>query len=200
MRRIIQFPGRGADRGAGGTALSDVTSQISPAWHQWLRHTRQHPPSLTEQSQDLVRQERLKILAAQADARWEAKARIGDAPNSRPALPAMNMGADARRGVQEDTARHNTPRNEEIVEIDGQASPPPKPDTMENGEGQDAKTQVSDGRKQTFGHQPKMQTDGGRKGTEPKQSKEDPWKKARSGPSEEWQPTAWNPSAATGKR
>lgn len=69
-RRIVQYPSN--------THHSDV--KVSPQWHQWLRYTREHPPSITEQSQDLVRQDRMKILAAQADARWEAKPRVMDAP------------------------------------------------------------------------------------------------------------------------
>jgi hypothetical protein len=33
-----------------------------------------------------------------------------------------------------------------------------------------------------------------------KDSKEDPWKKARGGPSEEWQPAAWDPNSLSAKR
>jgi NADH:ubiquinone oxidoreductase subunit len=72
LRRIVQYPP--------SLHYSDVTSKISPSWHQWLRHTRPDPPSLTEQSQDLVRQRNLKILAAQADERWNAKKSYLDAP------------------------------------------------------------------------------------------------------------------------
>ncbi|KAF9877352.1 hypothetical protein CkaCkLH20_05052 [Colletotrichum karsti] len=82
FRRIVHYPR--------STYLSDV--KVSPLWHQWLRHTREHPPSLEEQSTEVVRQQRMKMLAAQADARWEAKPRVMDAPGQpmgQP-LPALN--------------------------------------------------------------------------------------------------------------
>ncbi|KAJ0386827.1 hypothetical protein COL922a_003601 [Colletotrichum nupharicola] len=82
FRRIVHYPR--------STYLSDV--KVSPLWHQWLRHTREHPPSLEEQSSEVVRQERMKLLAAQADARWEAKPRVMDAPGQATGqlLPALN--------------------------------------------------------------------------------------------------------------
>lgn len=83
FRRIVHYPR--------STYLSDV--KVSPLWHQWLRHTREHPPSLEEQSREVFRQERMKMLAAQADARWEAKPRVMDAPRQGPTghpLPALN--------------------------------------------------------------------------------------------------------------
>ncbi|KAG5981757.1 hypothetical protein E4U55_002586 [Claviceps digitariae] len=75
LRRIVKYPR--------STHLSQV--QVSPLWHQWLRHMRAQPPSLDEQEGDLVRRERTKVLAAEADARWEAKPRVmspqdGDSP------------------------------------------------------------------------------------------------------------------------
>lgn len=84
FRRIVHYPR--------STHLSDV--KVSPMWHQWLRHVREHPPSLQEQIQDVQRQEKMKILAAQADARWEAKPRVMDAPGREhgqpiPALSTM---------------------------------------------------------------------------------------------------------------
>jgi NADH dehydrogenase [ubiquinone] 1 alpha subcomplex assembly factor 2 len=53
---------------------------ISPAWHQWLRHTRPVPPSLAEQQADIQRQIQLKQNALLADARWAAKPSVMDAP------------------------------------------------------------------------------------------------------------------------
>ncbi|MCJ1279314.1 hypothetical protein MMC21_007138 [Puttea exsequens] len=53
---------------------------ISPMWHQWLRHTRRSPPSLHEQRADVTRQIQLKHNAQLADARWSAKPRLVDAP------------------------------------------------------------------------------------------------------------------------
>ena len=58
--------------------FSDV--EISPSWHQWLRHTRPDPPSIQEQQQDVMRQQQLKHLAAAADARWANKPSVMDRP------------------------------------------------------------------------------------------------------------------------
>ncbi|KAL6871090.1 hypothetical protein J3F83DRAFT_734213 [Trichoderma novae-zelandiae] len=69
-RRIVAYPR--------STHYSQV--RVSPQWHQWLRHTRREPPSLDEQRAEAVRQERIKLLAAQADARWEAKPRVMEDP------------------------------------------------------------------------------------------------------------------------
>ncbi|KAH6610381.1 hypothetical protein Trco_000401 [Trichoderma cornu-damae] len=69
-RRIVSYPR--------STHYSQV--KVSPQWHQWLRHTRREPPTLDEQRAELVRQQRIKYLAAEADARWEAKPRVMEAP------------------------------------------------------------------------------------------------------------------------
>jgi NADH dehydrogenase [ubiquinone] 1 alpha subcomplex assembly factor 2 len=69
-RRIVKYPR--------STHYSHV--KVSPQWHQWLRHTRSDPPALDEQQGDLVRQARMKRLAAEADARWEAKPRVMEGP------------------------------------------------------------------------------------------------------------------------
>lgn len=56
--------------------------QVSPAWHQWLRHTRISPPSIEEQQSDVQRQLQLKYLAQLADERWASKASYLDAPRN----------------------------------------------------------------------------------------------------------------------
>jgi NADH dehydrogenase [ubiquinone] 1 alpha subcomplex assembly factor 2 len=58
------------------TQYSDV--KVPPVWHQWLRYTRDTPPTLEEQILEQQRQHRIRMLAAQADARWAAKPRIGE--------------------------------------------------------------------------------------------------------------------------
>ncbi|KAF2197890.1 hypothetical protein GQ43DRAFT_443840 [Delitschia confertaspora ATCC 74209] len=70
-RRIVKY--------SRWTHYGDVN--ISPSWVQWLRHTRFDPPSLAEQQADVIRQERIKMLAAQADERWAAKPSFLDPPN-----------------------------------------------------------------------------------------------------------------------
>ncbi|QPC73904.1 hypothetical protein HYE68_004656 [Fusarium pseudograminearum] len=100
-RRIVQYPG--------STHLSSV--KVSPMWHQWLRHTREEPPTIEEQQDDVVRQARMKTLAAQADARWEAKPRVMEAPQAAPATllqpaNASPLGQDSKT-VQADAGAKN---------------------------------------------------------------------------------------------
>jgi NADH dehydrogenase [ubiquinone] 1 alpha subcomplex assembly factor 2 len=120
-------------------------------WHQWLRHQRESPPSLTEQTQELARRERLQVLAAQADARWEAKPSLMDRPGEERGqpVPTLNTGKTQPQQRGQIEGRENTVTSE-VQEHD--------PNTQ--------KTTVAD-----------------------------PWKRA-SGPSETWQPQAWNPGAA----
>lgn len=143
-RRIVQYPR--------STHLSDV--KVPPQWHQWLRHQREDPPSLTEQAADLARQDRIKTLAAEADARWAAKPRLTDMPaaaadlksnKSQPA-PALDTG---KTQPQEQVAEQN-------LQDEG----------LRDTSAQD-KTEVKD----------------------------DPWKKAATGPGESWQPAAWTPTS-----
>ncbi|KAH8700070.1 hypothetical protein GQ44DRAFT_632471, partial [Phaeosphaeriaceae sp. PMI808] len=70
-RRIAQY--------SRSTHYGDIN--VSPSWMQWLRHTRFEPPTLAEQQQDLARQDRIKVLASQADARWASKPSALDAPD-----------------------------------------------------------------------------------------------------------------------
>lgn len=109
LRRIVQYPR--------SVPLSEV--QVTAQWHQWLKYMRQDPPTLEEQAQEVGRQERMKILAAQADARWEAKPRVMDAPGraqgqpvpalntaqTQPNAPEMTSANDAKTsGEQTSTA------------------------------------------------------------------------------------------------
>ncbi|POS83956.1 hypothetical protein EPUL_005331 [Erysiphe pulchra] len=73
MRRIIKYK----------QSVHNSDVQISPQWHQWLRHTRVDPPSLNELSQDILRQEKLKILAADFDAKWVNESKLLDRPSRR---------------------------------------------------------------------------------------------------------------------
>lgn len=148
---------------------------------------------MTEQSQDLVRQAHLKVLAAQADARWAAK----------PSLIDMPDGASGRqRGHVVPALRAGDPggyRQEE------------RPDMMAVKEGIIAEGEVGNNVEgsQTEEHVNQMQSPdrkrhsfarGERAHQAIKENKEDPWKKARGGPSEEWQPEAWDPSLLAARR
>lgn len=87
-RRIVQYPSRAHH--------SDV--RVSPQWHQWLRYTREHPPTLAEQAAEVARQARIKVLAAEADARWAAQARVSDPPARQ--APALDAGRTAQQQEQ----------------------------------------------------------------------------------------------------
>lgn len=162
MRRIVRYPRE--------THYSEV--KISPQWHQWLRHTRREPPSLVEQSQDLVRQQNLKVLAAQADARWAAKPSFLDAPQRSQSLPALDPGgAEKLEGGDEPVlAEARKSATEEIGS---------------------AKERRTPGR--TFDEKPKQEQ---RRLKDENEKKDDPWKNARGGPSEEWQPQQWTGNVA----
>lgn len=101
----------------------------------------------------MLRQERIKYLAAEADARWEAKARLTDAPGGETGqrLPPLRTG-DAEQEGGGETA---TSAKAKV------------PETMKEAE------------------------------SKPDEKPEDPWAKAKAqGPSETWQPSAWDPTAA----
>lgn len=192
MRRIVQYPP--------STQYSEI--KISPQWHQWLRHTRKDAPSLTEQSQDLVRQRNLKILAAQADARWAAKPSFLDAPgraqplptmeikdpggytqSSEPTEPEEKMGVrNAVGGGLEDNMQDTNTPLEEAVANGGVRIP-------DDDEGL-AKTESTERSARKEGDRRK----------EKNEQQPDPWKQARGGPSEEWQPQAWTGGVAPRRR
>ncbi|KAK1731379.1 uncharacterized protein BDZ83DRAFT_715211 [Colletotrichum acutatum] len=104
FRRIVNYPR--------STYLSDV--KVSPLWHQWLRYTREDPPTLEEQTREAFRQERMKVLSAQADAKWEAKPRLTDAPGrqtSQP-LPSLNTAQSQPTAPELETATTNAKATE----------------------------------------------------------------------------------------
>lgn len=152
-RRIVQYPAK--------VHHADVT--VSPAWHQWLRNTRAEPPSIEEQRADVVRQERMKVLAAEADARWAAKPRVMDAPRPKQEIVGAAVGGALRAEGAEEVEGEVIGRKGEAIEDRG--------DTWE-----------------------RMKQQAGRGGGKPV---DDPWKRSRGGPSEEWQPEGWQPK---GKR
>lgn len=180
MRRIVKYPSRSVH-------YSEI--KISPQWHQWLRHTRADPPSITEQSQDLLRQENLKILAAEADARWAAKPSFLDAPGREQGQPLPAIGVKDPGGYAQST---EPLKKEDVKNVVGgglednvQGSKTKMKELLETEEAQSPDNQPG---KQTT----EMLRD--RTPFKPKTLKEDPWKKNRGGPSEEWKPQSWNPN------
>ncbi|KAH8684823.1 hypothetical protein BGZ60DRAFT_467158 [Tricladium varicosporioides] len=164
MRRIVQYPS--------GTHHSDL--KISPQWHQWLRHTRQDPPSLTEQSQDLVRQERLKILVAQADARWAAKPSVLDVPSYARGQPVPALGNAQTSQSMTGNAVKAVPEDIEVAKH----------------------MQQSNRTRHPFNEQTEERRPANTVGKE----KEDPWKKVRGGPTEEWKPQSWEGNITPSRR
>lgn len=147
-RRIVQYP-RSVHYG-------DV--RVSPQWHQWLRHTRHAPPSLEEQRHEVLRQERMKLLAAEADARWAAKPSLVGTPGQERGQPAPMLETERPAAGSPGAA---------AAEAEGGVA------GAEDGAGR------------------------GEASRDPTQAPaEDPWKRHRGGPGEEWQPQAWKPSSS----
>ncbi|KAK5088069.1 hypothetical protein LTS08_004871 [Lithohypha guttulata] len=107
MRRIVESTNRRIHH-------SDV--QISPQWHQWLRHTRYDAPTLEEQQMDVTRQIQLKHNARLADARWEARAKLVERPKKeeveRPRVTGMSAVQDETGGTGETIRGGDAPKTE----------------------------------------------------------------------------------------
>jgi NADH dehydrogenase [ubiquinone] 1 alpha subcomplex assembly factor 2 len=131
----------------------------------------------------------LKVLAAQADARWAAKPRLIDMPGREmgQVVPALRMRGQGgysqeerpdRRGVDGGSGEEGQLGSN----VEGSRTGEPR-----------SELQSPDGKRHSF-------TIGKRAPYTTKENTEDPWKKARGGPSEEWQPEAWDPNALTARR
>ncbi|MCJ1335252.1 hypothetical protein MMC09_000520 [Bachmanniomyces sp. S44760] len=178
LRRIVQY--------ASGTHYGDV--QVTPQWHQWLRHTRSTPPTLFEQSSDLQRQSQLKQLAAAADARWAAKPSFLDGPKvsqpgpaTLPRDPGGYVGQtepDEKEGVRSavgggvEEVKAGMDRVEDLRDSQRGRAVAGVRDAGGNGESAESK--------------PK----------EAKKREKNPWDNNTGGPSEGWQPKAWTPGSA----
>ncbi|CAO2655506.1 Nn.00g043090.m01.CDS01 [Neocucurbitaria sp. VM-36] len=165
------------------THYGDVN--VSPSWMQWLRHTRYDPPTVAEQQQDLIRQERMKMLAAQADARWAAKPSALDAPDRQ--QPAqMLQSRDPKSGVTQMNADQ---------EIRDRAEPPRTLDE------QPAKPHLEEQEAQQMPHDPPVPASADDAPTlttrkrMKKEPKDSPWKQAaHNNPGQDWQPQEWSPA------
>ncbi|XDG01424.1 hypothetical protein ABKA04_001039 [Annulohypoxylon sp. FPYF3050] len=128
FRRIVQYPR--------STHYSEI--KVSPQWHQWLRYQRREAPTLDEQAQDLVRREQMKVLAAQADARWEAKPSYLDAPGApgkekgQP-VPPFDTG---KNQPQEQAARQASARSEQGKKTEQEKDDPWKKAARSTGPGE----------------------------------------------------------------
>jgi NADH dehydrogenase [ubiquinone] 1 alpha subcomplex assembly factor 2 len=156
-RRIVKYPRN--------THYGEV--KVPPQWHQWLRHTRDAPPSIPEQQAEVRRQAQIKVLAAEADARWAAKPSLLDAAGSGSDAPGQVGAGQPVPALGSRVARGQ--------EAQGAAAPG-------EGEGETRRDAVASGPEQRAGA-----VAGDKKGT---------WRQSRrGGPSEDWQPQAWTPPA-----
>lgn len=165
MRRIVKYP-RGTHPGV---------VRVPPQWHQWLRHVRADAPTLAEQQQDMARQQRMRVLAAQADARWADAKRVEEGRGTvsmgimdQPATAAIEGLASTVEAQQGDAvAGREHPELEqepqpEAVTIRARSQPAVQPQ-----------------------QQPPLPS-----------APDDPWKReepVRGAPGEKWQPAAWAP-------
>lgn len=78
-------------------------------WHQWLRYVREHPPSLEEQQQDLIRQAQIKQLARLADERWASKPSFLDKPKSQQSPPPTETSRPSMRQTPESSQNNPGP-------------------------------------------------------------------------------------------
>jgi NADH dehydrogenase [ubiquinone] 1 alpha subcomplex assembly factor 2 len=178
MRRIVQYPS--------STHYSEI--KISPQWHQWLRHTRYDPPSLIEQSQDLIRQENLKVLAAKADERWAAKPSFLDKPGTERGQPVPALEVD---GVPKlETEAMEGPVKSAVGGLEDQTTGTEAGSAVKAAEENETTPPRSNEQFEQNKRQKMPQ----------KNEKDNPWKQARGGPSEEWQPQAWDGNMAAARR
>ncbi|KAI0186955.1 hypothetical protein EV127DRAFT_345284 [Xylaria flabelliformis] len=113
-RRLVHYPR--------STPYSEV--KVPPAWHQWLRHQRPDPPTMQEQIAELQRQARIKVLAAEADARWEAKDSLLDMPGKK-SVGEIGPGPGNTGEVKGEEARKEV--SEEVKEDTQKPDPDPDP-------------------------------------------------------------------------
>ncbi|GAP89712.1 putative DEHA2G08052p-like protein [Rosellinia necatrix] len=164
-RRLVHYPR--------STPYSEV--RVPPAWHQWLRHQRESPPSMQEQVAELRRQARIKVLAAEADARWEAKPSLLDMPMPQKNMPQKNevepRETPARMGHGREQEQEHQQRQQQDPRVGAKAA------QADRGGGKEHDSPA----KRTS---PEPATSPGH----------DPWAQAQRGtPGEDWQPETWTP-------
>lgn len=104
-------------------ALPVADLSISPQWHQWLRYTRPHAPTLLEQKAEVGRQENMKMLAREADERWASKPSLLDRPREEESAEARKEGSGEER-VEGTGGEDIGKRHEEAEKAEGRPSGP----------------------------------------------------------------------------
>ena len=89
------------------------------SWMQWLRHTRHEAPTINEQQLDEIRQAKMKLLAAQADARWASKPSYLDYPsNSVDFAPIHTLSEADMKDAEIGPALHAQLAEKPITEVE----------------------------------------------------------------------------------
>ena len=148
-------------------------SPCTAQWAQWLRF---EAPTIQEQQQEVLRQQRIKLLAAQADARWAEKPSAVDAPDKQQPIQMLES-ADPNTGIRQMNTHQETRDRAEAL----------FPATEERVQDEAPQTDAA----------PTLKTKQPMR-TEPRDS---PWKQAagKGNPGEEWQPAPWSPAPARRK-
>ncbi|BCS20691.1 uncharacterized protein APUU_21123A [Aspergillus puulaauensis] len=89
------------------THYGDV--EVSPQWHQWLRYVRSEPPSIKEQQDDVLRRQRIMLLAEMQNKRWEAEQSQLDAPATQQPRPATRT-SEPTLNTSDATGKESGPR------------------------------------------------------------------------------------------
>ncbi|KAI0964925.1 hypothetical protein F4678DRAFT_364957 [Xylaria arbuscula] len=174
-RRLVHYPR--------STPYSEV--KVPPAWHQWLRYQRADAPTMTEQIAELQRQARIKVLAAEADARWEAKGSLLDMPGAsttaKATTPIPPTATKPAAGPEATTDQPTSPSERTI------------PDTGGGAQQTETMTERKTSAENTDPNPAQTKTE--------EADTTDPWKRAQRGaPGQEWQPQAWTPASAPARK
>ncbi|KAF2276770.1 uncharacterized protein EI97DRAFT_458107 [Westerdykella ornata] len=158
------------------THLGDVN--IPPQWTQWLRNTRPDPPTLAELQADVARRERLKMLAAQADARWASKPSMLDTPDRQQPVQMLESRDPGSGIAQSSRDKVASSEGEPISIMNSQEEITKHRQVEQTGETAVKKRKV------------KKQEQG-----------DSPWKQTpRGNPGDDWQPQGWTPGAVRPRR
>jgi NADH dehydrogenase [ubiquinone] 1 alpha subcomplex assembly factor 2 len=139
---------------------------------------------MTEQHQDLMRQERMKMLASQADARWASKPSALDAPDKQQPMQMLksrdpDSGVGQTNSDQEIRDRAEPPRT--LGEQEAKPQPVVEDPEIAHEMPRHPPVPVADDAPAT---QPRKKTR--------KEPKDSPWKQAET--TKDWQPQGWSPA------
>lgn len=138
-----------------------------------------------------MRQERMKTLAAQADARWAAKPSALDAPDKQQPVQ-MLQSRDPDSGVTQMNADQEVRDRAEMVQQEESTPPPP----VESGQAQQMPQDPPEPpRTEDAPFVAKKRLKKEQK--EQSESKDSPWNQAAQ--QQEWQPKGWSPAPARRK-